>query len=55
MGALSKNSVVQLAQTNLARGILAAKDSESFGNEFPTTLEANWSIFTFRNTGQMDQ
>ena len=40
-GAVSKNPTVRLKQTNLAREILAAKDSEPFGNEFPTKPDPN--------------
>ena len=53
-GALPKIPGVQLAQTNLAGDILVAKDSESFGIEFPTTPDPNCSIVIFQNTGQMD-
>ena len=34
-GAVSKNPIVRLEQTNLAGEILAVKDSEAFGSEFP--------------------
>ena len=34
---------------------LAAKDSDSFGDEFPERPTSNSSIITFQNTGQMKQ
>ena len=34
---------------------LAAKDSDSFGDEFPERPAPNSSIITFQNTGQMKQ
>ena len=54
-GAVSKNPIVRLEQTNLAGEILAVKDSEAFGSEFPKTPDPNCSIVTFQNTGQIDR
>ena len=52
---MSKNPTVRLEQTNLAREILAAKDSDAFGNECPSKSDPNCSIVTFQNNGQMDR
>ena len=38
-------------QTNLQREDLAAKDSESFGDEYPPQPGTNCTIITFQNTG----
>ena len=53
--AKSKNQGVYRDQTTLAGENLAAKDSNSFGHEFPKQPTLHSSIVTFQNTGQMKQ
>ena len=54
-GACSKNPLVYRVQTTHAGENLVAKDSDSFGHEFPTQPTLNSSIITFQNTGQLQQ
>ena len=51
--ARSKNTKVLRVQSTLAGENLVAKDSNSFGHEFPKQPILNSSIITFQNTGQM--
>ena len=43
-GAQSKNPVVHRVQTTLAGENLVAKDSDSFGHEFPTGIDMNEDV-----------
>ena len=53
--ARSKNTKVLRVQSTLAGENLVAKDSDSFGHEFPKQPTLNSLIITLQNTGQMQQ